>query len=206
MPSLENAILKVIETKQPRNVKDLIQLVQEQTSANLEDIIKEIKNMRQKGLIALEEPTTPTKSFSDFLSSKKSLWFWVSIGLTLLAFVSILFFPEIGTPLAYLRYAFGFILVVFLPGYCLVETLFPRKKSMDMIERFTFSVGLSFAVTALVGLFLGFTPFGLTLTTALLALGSIVIVLAFLALSRKFKAEEVVPTSPEVQEKKRHAS
>ncbi len=206
MPSLENAILKVIETKQPRKVKDLIQLVQEQTSGNLEDIIKEIKNMRQKGIIALEEPITPSKSFSDFLSSKKSLWFWVTIGLTLLAFISILFFPEIGMPLAYLRYAFGFVLAIFLPGYCLVETLFPRKKSMDAIERFTFSVGLSFAVTALVGLFLGFTPFGLTLTTALLALGSIVIVLAFLALSRKFRAEEVVLTSPEVQEKKKHAS
>jgi len=207
MQSLENAILKVIETKQPRNVKDLIQLVQEQASANLEDIVKEIKNMRRKGLIALVEPTTPTNRFSDFLSSKKSLWFWVTIGLTLLALISILFFPEIETPLAYLRYAFGFVFVVFLPGYCLVQTLFPRKNSMDVIERLTFSVGLSFAVTALVGLFLGFTPFGLTLTTALLALGSIVIVLALVALNRKFKAEDSpLPHPPQIQEKKQHAS
>lgn len=190
MKSLDKLILKIVETNQPKNVRELVQLVQEQVDANLEDITGEIKDLQQKGLLVLEEPMTPTIHFSDFLSSRKSLWFWVTICLTLFAFISIIFFPETGTPLSYLRYAFGFVLAVFLPGYCLTETLFPRKNSMDEIERFTFSVGLSFAVTALVGLFLGFTPFGLTLTTALLALGSIVIVLAIVALNRKYKSEE----------------
>ena len=189
MKSLDKIILEIVETKQPKNVRELVQLVQEQVSASLEDITKEVRDMQQKGLVILEEPTIPIKRFSDFLSSRKSLWFWVTISLTLLAFVSILFFPETGTPLSYLRYAFGFVLAVFLPGYCLTETLFPRKNSMDEIERFTFSVGLSFAVTALVGLFLSFTPFGLTLATALLALGSIVIVLALAALNRKYRDE-----------------
>jgi uncharacterized membrane protein len=86
-----------------------------------------------------------------------------------------------------LRYIFGFVLVAFLPGYCLNETLFPRSDVMDIIERFTFSIGLSFAITALVALFLSFTSFGLTLATALPALGSIVIVLAIVALVRKYK-------------------
>ena len=190
MKSLDKIILKIVETKQPKNVRELVQLVQEQVDANLEGITREIKDLQQKGLLVLEEPKTPTNRFIDFLSSRKTLWFWVTICLTLLAFLSILFFPETGTPLSYLRYAFGFIFAFFLPGYCLTETLFPRKNSIDEIERFTFSVGLSFAVTALVGLFLSFTPFGLTLTTALLALGSIVIVLALVALNRKYKAEE----------------
>jgi uncharacterized membrane protein len=171
-------------------VRELVQLVQEQVDASLDDITRAVKDLQQKGLVKLEEPTTPTHHFNDFLSSRKSLWFWATICLTLLAFISILFFPETGTPLSYLRYAFGVVLAVFLPGYCLVETLFPRKNSMDEIERVTFSVGLSFAITALVGLFLGFTPFGLTLTTALLTLGSMVVVLALVALSRKYKAGE----------------
>jgi hypothetical protein len=190
MKLLDEVILKIVETKHPKNVRELVKLVQEQVDASLDDIMMEVKDLQQKGLLTLEEPTTPAHRFSDFLSSRKSLWFWATICLTFFAFISILFFPETGTPLSYLRYAFGFILAVFLPGYCLTETLFPRKKSMDEIERFTFSIGLSFAVTALVGLFLGFTPFGLTLTTALLTLGSIVIVLAILALNRKYKAEE----------------
>ena len=190
MKSLDKTVLEIIETNQPKNVRELIQLIQEQVDASLDDITRKVRDLQQKGLVVLEEPTTPIICFSDFLSSRKSLWFWVTIVLTLIAFVSILFFPETGTPLSYLRYAFGFILAVFLPGYCLTETLFPRKKSMDEIERFTLSVGLSFAVTALVGLFLSFTPLGLTLTTALLALGSIVIVLALTSLKRKYQYEK----------------
>jgi FtsH-binding integral membrane protein len=187
---LSTVILKLIKTKQPKNLEELVQFVQEQVSASPDDITREVKNLQQNGLITLEVFEAPINRLSDFLSSGKNIWFWVTISLTLLAFVSILFFPESGTPLSYLRYAFGFILAAFLPGYCLTETLFPKRNSMDEIQKFTFSVGLSFAVTALVGLFLSFTPFRLTLTTALLTLGSIVIILALVALKRKCKAEE----------------
>lgn len=190
MASLDKVILEIVETQQPKNVRELVQLVQEQIEASLDDITREVKDLQQKGIVVLEEPTTPINRFIDFLSSRKTLWFWITIGLALLAFVSILFFPETGTPLSYLRYAFGFVLAAFLPGYCLTETLFPRKNSIDEIERFTFSVGLSFAVTSLVGLLLSLTPFGLTLKTALLALGSIVIVLSLVALNRKYRAEK----------------
>jgi hypothetical protein len=188
--SISEVILKIIETKQPKNVKELVQFVQEQVNASLDAITREVKNLQQKGLVTLEESTTPTNRLSDFLSFRKNAWFWFTIGLTFLAIVSIIFFPESGALLSYLRYAFGFILAAFLPGYCLTEALFPRKNSMDEIERLTFSVGLSFAVTALVGLFLSFTPFGLTLTTALLTLGFVVIFLALVAFKRKYKSEE----------------
>ena len=170
MKSLEKVILDVLETKQPRNVKELVPLVQEQVDVTLEDIEKEVKGFHRKGLVSLEEPTPQKKNFSSFLSPRKSRWFWIVIGLSLLSFVSILLFPETGTSVSYLRVIFAFILVAFLPGYCLTETLFPKKDALDVIERFTFSIGLSFAVTALVALFLSFTPFGLTLSTALPAL------------------------------------
>jgi uncharacterized membrane protein len=91
--------------------------------------------------------------------------------------------------LSYLRYIFAFVLVAFLPGYSLTETLFPKETALDIIERITFSIGLSFAITALVGLFLSFTPIGLTLPTALPVLGSVVIVLAIVALIRKYKTQ-----------------
>jgi uncharacterized membrane protein len=68
----------------------------------------------------------------------------------------------------------------------LTETLFPKKDALDIIERMTLSVGLSFAVTALLGLFLSFTPIGLTLPTALSALGLLVIAVALVAFGRKY--------------------
>ena len=189
MQSLETVILDILETKQPRNVKELVRLVQKQADAKLEDIKKEVKNLQRKGLVLLEEPTHHKENFSSFLSPRNSRWFWIIIGTSILSFVSILFIPETGTPLSYLRYIFAFVLVAFLPGYCLTETLFPKEDALDIIERLTFSIGLSFAVTALVGLFLSFTPLSLTLTTALPALGSLVIVLAIVALIRKYKTQ-----------------
>lgn len=187
MSSLEKVILDVLETKQPRNVKELVQLVQEQADATLEDIEKEVRNLHRKGLVALEEPARHKGGFGGFLSARSSRWFWIAIGVSVLSFISILFIPETGTPLSYVRYVFAFVLVAFLPGYCLTETLFPREDALDVIERFTFSIALSFAVTALVGLFLSFSSLSLTLATALPALGSLVIVLAVVALIRKYR-------------------
>ena len=186
MKSLESVILDILDAMQPENVKELVQLVQEQTDAELEDIEKTVKNLQRKGLVSLDEPSRNKENFVSFLSLPNGRWFWIVIGVSFLSFISILFIPETDTPLSYIRYIFAFILVAFLPGYCLTETLFPRKASLDIIERVTFSIGLSFAVTALVGLLLSFSAFKLTLGTALPALGSIVIFLAVAALIRKY--------------------
>jgi uncharacterized membrane protein len=146
--------------------------------------------VQKQGNTTTEEGKNEVKeNFSNFVSPKKSGWFWIAICLTALAFVSILLIPETGTALSYIRYIFAFIMVAVLPGYCLTQTLFPREEQMDTIERTTFSIGLSFAITALVGLFLSYSPFGLTLATSLPALGSLVIVLAVLALIRKYTTQ-----------------
>ena len=189
MKSLEKTILEILESKQPRTVKELIHLVQEQTDdATTEDIKNEVKRLHQKGLVLLEDPSHQ-KDFGSFLTHRKTRWFWIVIGISLVSFVSILSIPETGTAWSYLRYVFGFVLVAFLPGYCLNEALFPREDTIDLIERITFSIGLSFALTALVALFLSFTPLGLTLATALPGLGTLVVALSIVALIRKYKIQ-----------------
>jgi hypothetical protein len=191
MKPLADIILEAVETKQPKNVKDLIELVQKQAGdVTVAEITAEIKNLQHKQLIALESPESPTapspEELKGSLVSRMNAWFWITLTLTALTFVSVLLVPADAVPLSYLRYLFGFIFVIFLPGYCLTETLFPKKDALDIIERMTLSVGLSFAVTALVGLLLSFTPIGLTLPTALSALGLLVIALALVAFGRKY--------------------
>jgi hypothetical protein len=188
MKPLADIILEVVETKQPKNVKDLIELVRKQArDVTVAEITAEIKNLQHKQLIALESPTAPSpKELKGSLVSRMNAWFWITLTLTALTFASVLLVPADAVPLSYLRYLFGFIFVIFLPGYCLTETLFPKKDALDIIERMTLSVGLSFAVTALLGLFLSFTPIGLTLPTALSALGLLVIALALVAFGRKY--------------------
>jgi hypothetical protein len=189
MTSLETVILDILETKQPSNVKELVRLVQEQSDATLDEIKKEVKSLHRKGLVMLEDPPRQPENLVSFLSLKNSRWFWIAVGTTLLSFISILLIPETGTPISYVRYVFAFVLVIFLPGYCLTETLFPNEDALDTVERITFSIGLSFAVTALVGLFLSFSSLNLTLATALPALGSLVLVLAVVALIRKYRMQ-----------------
>ena len=49
MPSLETIILSILETKQPKNVKELVQTVQQQVSASVDEIEKEVKKLHKKG-------------------------------------------------------------------------------------------------------------------------------------------------------------
>ena len=189
MKLLESVILDLLETENPENVEQLVHLVQNQVDASLDEIKTEIKKLHKKGLISLEAPTRKKLNFVEFLSEKQNQWFWVILAVSLLAFASIVFIPESMGVISYIRYLFAFVLVAFLPGYCLTKTLFPKQSTLDQIERITFSIGLSFALTTLMGLFLSFSSLGLTLTTTLPTLTVIVVVLALLAILRTYKTQ-----------------
>lgn len=61
--------------------------------------------------------------------------------------------------LEFLRAVFGIILVMFLPGYLLVQATFPRKRELDsefdMIYRITLGVAMSICIVILTGFILG---------------------------------------------------
>jgi uncharacterized membrane protein len=80
---------------------------------------------------------------------------------------------------------------VFLPGYCLVHVLFLGKNRLDLVEELVLSVVLSFGLDGLVGLFLGLSPIGITLTSITVSLSALVIVLAAVAFVRKLREPNV---------------
>jgi uncharacterized membrane protein len=77
-----------------------------------------------------------------------------------------------------IRIILGLPLVLFLPGYSLIATLFPRKDDLDAIERIALSFGLSIAITPLLGLALNYTAFGIRLAPILIVLSVFTISLA----------------------------
>lgn len=87
----------------------------------------------------------------------------------------------------YLRYGFGFIFIVFLPGYCLVNVLFRGKNKLDPVEQAVLSVALSFGLDGLAGLFLGLSPIGINFTSITVSLSLMVLVFAGVALMRKLR-------------------
>jgi hypothetical protein len=75
-------------------------------------------------------------------------------------------------------------LVLFLPGYAISATLFPPR-SLGIPERLLFSLGLSVSVTALAGLALNWTPWGLQTNTWAITLAAIVVVASAIAWRRR---------------------
>jgi uncharacterized membrane protein len=65
-----------------------------------------------------------------------------------------------------IRVALALPLILFLPGYGLTAVLFPRQ-ALDLPARLLLSVGLSLAITALSGLILHLTPWGISLRNPL---------------------------------------
>lgn len=95
------------------------------------------------------------------------------------------------SPGSFVTYIFGFIFVAFVPGYCLVNILFPTKENkLGFLEEIVLSIALSFSLVGLAGLFLGLSPVGINFTSIRLSLSSIVLFLASLAFIRKWRARK----------------
>ena len=123
---------------------------------------------------------------------KPPSWFGIIALYTVLTLLFVYFIPN-DSPLAVLTYVFGFIFVAVVPGYCLVSLLFQEGK-LDFVEKTVLSVALSFSIAGVAGLFLGLSPIGMTTSSLTVSLGSIVLILAFLAFlrKRKFQAQSAV--------------
>ena len=79
----------------------------------------------------------------------------LDLDLALVIFFTLLCIPFVLIPplneISPIRIILGLPLVLFLPGYALIATLFPRKDDLDAIERIALSFGLSIAITPLLG-------------------------------------------------------
>lgn len=100
--------------------------------------------------------------------------------------------PELNDSL--IRTILGIPMVLFIPGYILIVTLFPKKNDLDIIERIALSFGLSIAIVPLLGLLLNFT-FGIRLIPILITLCIYTTILAITAIYRRRKFPEDVQFS-----------
>jgi len=124
----------------------------------------------------------PYTTLDSYTLSPLSLWFWAAVGAVAASLV--LISVTSGAAL-YLRYVFGTVLVLFLPGYALIEALYP-KRELDDLTRFALSIGLSLALVPLTGLVLNYTPFGIRLLPVAISLACLTVALLVVALIRKY--------------------
>ncbi len=97
------------------------------------------------------------------------------------------------------RIVLGLPFILFFPGYALIGTLFPEKKSLDLIERVALSFGLSIAVVPLIGFGLNYTPFGIRLEPILWSLIAFNVAFSLLAMWRRSSSiEPFLPFEPKI--------
>ena len=114
---------------------------------------------------------------------KGKYWFVTIIVFTAITLLASYTIPS-ESPLAFVRYIFGFVFVSFIPGYCLLRLLFSKDKEVDIIEGIVLSIALSFSIAGVVGLFLGLTSIGLNFTSVTASLALVVLFLALLAFKK----------------------
>jgi len=86
---------------------------------------------------------------------------------------------------SFLRILFGVSLVLFIPGYTLIATLYPAARDLDGLERLALSFGLSIALIPLTGLALNYTPWGIRLDPIVTSLSLLTVVLCLAAQYRR---------------------
>ncbi len=178
--ALEKAALQKLAGKEGVPLPALVDDLSKELGYKRDKVVEGLMAFQSKKAIALFEKT-PYASFAGYAFSPISVWFWASVGATLLS--AGLIFATSGVALD-LRYVFGSILVLFLPGYSLIELLYP-KRELDELTRFALSIGLSLALVPLAGLVLNYTPFGIRLLPVAVSLSGLTLVFLVTALWRK---------------------
>jgi hypothetical protein len=156
-----------------------------------DDFIKTLKKMVSDGSLSLSKPSYELESGWDYmLTVTLSGWLWGTIGLTVLAVLSVALVPDVF-PINAVRWVLGSIFVLYLPGHALIQLLFPKRTSeLDSLERFALSIGLSLALVPLIGLVLNYTPWGIRLNPVVTSLSAFTVLCGVAAAVRGYRQEQ----------------
>lgn len=173
-------------SSQNKTLEEYVEELYAKTRRGRFNILKNIYNDIASGKIVLMDPAPP-RDFVEYLSRPDyALWLWTTITLTAATIITVALSP-IALWIIYLRYILGSISVLFLPGYVLIEALYPKEQDLSSLERLALSIGLSLAVVPLIGLLLNYTPWGIRLESVLISLTIFIAIMAIVASYRKYQ-------------------
>jgi len=102
--------------------------------------------------------------------------------LSIILFLFILLFPSDS-----LRFIFGLPAVLFIPGYLITAILYPRRGQLSVLLRFSMSIGLSLAVSAVIGLIINQTQWGITYYSISYTLAVLILAISLVAIYRQWQ-------------------
>jgi len=187
--SFEQMIEETIKSKHPETVAELFRIVREKKpDVTREELVKIIKKLRDDEKIELELPAPRVGGYLEYLMVRsENLWFYLVVAASFVVLLAVYIIPN-TYPLVVLRWIVGSIFVLFLPGFVVMQALFPSGRELDDIERFALSVGLSLAITPLLGLLLNYTPWGIRLDPIITSLFVFTLSITIIATYRKYRS------------------
>lgn len=198
--TVEQCIIQIVKEENTATVEEIIKLIQQKHSLSQKEIMKYILNLQRQGKLNLKEkpfPSSPT--IRGYFLSPQIYWYWITISLAMATLAAVLIIPKNSFPALYIQSILGAIYVLWLPGYSFTKALFPTrvpistgKKELDHIERIVLSVGMSLALVPLVGLILYYTPWEITLVTITLSLLAVTVPLSTIALIRGYQTTRAI--------------
>jgi len=185
---VKELITQRVRAEKPRTVRDLFEIVRIRRPAlSEEDFIHTVAELKESGALELEMPPPRVDSYSAYLGVRdENAWFYLVVLATLATFLAIYVLSS-RYPVVIVRWIVGSVFVLFLPGYAAIQALFPEGKELDNIERFALTIGLSLAITPLIGLILNYTPWGIRLDPIVAALSLFTLAVAMAGTFRRYR-------------------
>jgi len=183
LSNLEKAIRSRIKSSGETRVEDIV--FSPSSDYRVQEVARALYKLARGGALRLVDPNPP-KSFTSYLLSAYNLGFAVAALLVAACLFSVYasgLIPALAAP----RIVFGFLFTLFLPGYSLIEALYPRGDELSPLERLALSIGLSLALVPLLGLLLNYTPWGVRLDPTLAALSALTLGLLLIASYRRYR-------------------
>ncbi len=189
---LEQLVLYAVRSNCSK-VKDIVNMLMEsdiaklmsssKNSINIDDILDAVKRLARKKTIILYNSSIV--SFKDYIKNMYlSMTLWITAIVTAVTILTIYILPD-TIPWSIVRIVVGGAFVLFIPGYTLVQLLFPSRE-MDIIERIALSIGLSLAVVPLTGFLLNYSPWGIMLDPIVISISILSIALATAGVYRMY--------------------
>jgi uncharacterized membrane protein len=142
-------------------------------------------------------------SLTTYLKTHEAVWYGATVAISIMTMVVVFFIQEDFYPWSYIRNALGIIFILWLPGYALIKALFPAhnpikepSENLSNVEQIALSIIMSFAIDALIGFFLNFTPWGIRLTPIALSVLTFVLASATAAILRDYSVYKDANSKP----------
>jgi hypothetical protein len=172
-------VREVVKREHPETVENLTRLVQQKYGLSEQ---KTMDSVCHAGLCFTKQPTR----FSDlkhYMTTAGARWYWFIMTLCMLTATVVLILPAIN-PVVYMRYLLGSVFVFWMPGYCLVKSLFPGRK-LEKMELIALSLGTSIVLVPMMTFVLHYTPWGIGTVSATVVLIILTVALSSIAIVRE---------------------